>query len=402
MSKSILITSMLCSFLFIGCTNSTNSGANEASSIISGQLVDSYISNVDYLCSDDTNGTTDVNGSFECATLPIKFKLGGLELGVITQMPSDNQIFPQDLLGVQRADVNNTEVVAMARFLQSCDEDNDTENGIQVRQRVRTAFADTNTSFDATQIDLYAVDANITLIDADSAISHLTLTTEFTDAVDAVTKLPTNVRAALLTPRFTLNQDLINTLSFMGNEERLAYDVYTKLYEYFPSLFQFAKIAENSETTHMATVQLLAKKYALTHEDFTNIDTLPSTNEINSSYIIKGEYEIAELQKLYDALIVKGQDSEQDALEAGCMVEVTDINDLNTDIALAEDANASDVVVAFNFLRDGSYSHYWSFDRGLKNLGVTDGCCALGVVDGVDYCQPDYPNIMQGGGHGRR
>ncbi len=402
MTKTILITSVLCSFLLIGCTNSVNNGGDEASSTISGQLVDSYISNVEYLCSDDTNGTTDINGSFECATLPIKFKLGGLELGTITQIPSDNQIFPQDLLGVQRADLNNTEVIAMARFLQSCDEDNNTENGIQIRQRVRTAFIDTNLTFDATQIDTYAEDANISLIDTQSAISHLTLTTEYTDAVNGVTKLPTNVRAALLTPRSILNQDVINTLSYMGNEERLAYDVYTKLYEYFPSLFQFTKIAENSETTHMTTVQLLAKKYALTHEAFTNIDSLPSSDEIDNSNIVKGEYEISELQELYDALILKGRNSQQDALEVGCMVEVTDINDLETDIALAKEANASDVVVAFNFLRDGSYSHYWSFDRGLKNLGVTDGCCTLGVIDGVDYCQPDYPQNMQGGGHAKR
>lgn len=401
--KPLLLSSMVTSLLLIGCSNSTNNAIEEAPVAVTGQLVDSYINNVDYICPDETTGVTDINGSFECDTLPIMFRLGTLELGTITEMPSDAQIFPQDLLGVARTDVNNTDVVAMARFLQSCDEDNNTGNGIQVRERVRTGLSDINETFDGTQIAVYADDANITLIDEDVAIEHLTLTTEFTDAVAAVTRMPVDVREALLTPKSTLDQNVTNTLSFMGNEERLAFDVYNKLYEFFPSLNQFTKIATNSEATHIQVVELLAQKYDLGYEDFTNVDLFdPLTDELNISNVVAGEYEISELQNLYDALIAMGQESEVAALNVGCMVEVTDIDDLDRDIALAEDINATDVVVAFNFLRDGSYSHYWSFNKGLVNLGVADGCCALGVIDGVDYCHSEYPVQEQGGGHGHR
>jgi len=41
----------------------------------------------------------------------------------------------------------------------------------------------------------------------------------------------------------------------------------------------------------------------------------------------------------------------------------------------------------FNFLRDGSYKHYWAFDKGLKNMGIDNGCCSLGT----NYCHPEYP-----------
>jgi len=75
------------------------------------------------------------------------------------------------------------------------------------------------------------------------------------------------------------------------------------------------------------------------------------------------------------------------------MVEVTDVNDLNADIALAEAAGAEDVVAAFNNLRNGSYNHYWAFDAGLKNMGVADGCCSLGT----DFCHPEYPQNENGG-----
>jgi len=88
------------------------------------------------------------------------------------------------------------------------------------------------------------------------------------------------------------------------------------------------------------------------------------------------------LKKFYD----KGIQSEQDALEVGCMVEVTDVNDLNGYIAIAQEVNATDLIDTFEQLRAGSYNHYWAFDEGLKDIGVTDGCCALGV----DYCK-DYP-----------
>ena len=86
-----------------------------------------------------------------------------------------------------------------------------------------------------------------------------------------------------------------------------------------------------------------------------------------------------------------GDDSLVDALKVACMVEVTDINDLNVDIALAGDV--MELVDTFNILRDGSYNHYWGFDSALKAQGVTDGCCSIGIVAGIEYCknETEYP-----------
>ncbi len=100
-----------------------------------------------------------------------------------------------------------------------------------------------------------------------------------------------------------------------------------------------------------------------------------------------GQYSVSEIQTLYNELIAKGIQSKQDALEVGCMIEVVDINDLANDIAIAKDSNASDVVSAFEFLRDGSYKHYWAFDKGLKNMGIADGCCSFDNA----YCHTEYP-----------
>ena len=189
-----------------------------------------------------------------------------------------------------------------------------------------------------------------------------------------------------------LSEELVNTLSYMGNEERLAYDVYNKLYEEW-GIKQFTNIATNSEYKHIVAVQDLIKKYKLNDlNHFTNID-LPALGYMNTPVesMIAGTYDISKIQRLYDDLVSMGSVSEIDALNVGCIIEVVDINDLDEYIHIAEASNASDVVDTFNFLRNGSYSHYWSFDEALKQRGIVEGCCTLGTIDGVNYCHPEYP-----------
>ncbi len=205
--------------------------------------------------------------------------------------------------------------------------------------------------------------------------------------------LPVEIVDTIDSPKSKLSQDLMNTLAYMGNEERLAYDVYNALYEQYGTE-QFTKIATNGEYKHITAVQELIQKYKLSDDvNFTNTD-LPALGYMNTNIedMEAGTYDIAAIQKLYDDLVAQGSASEIDALKVGCIIEVVDVNDLNRDIALAESEGATDIVTVFNFLRDGSYKHYWAFDKGLKNKGIVDGCCSLGMIEGVDYCQPDYPN----------
>ncbi len=203
-----------------------------------------------------------------------------------------------------------------------------------------------------------------------------TTTTTATQALD-VNTLPTSV----------LNDELAYTIEYMVNEEKLAYDVYTDLYNYHLSnsniaLTQFQNVAQYSETNHIRMVEDLAIKYDLE----------------TASHLENGVYNIPEVQAVYDALYSNGLASPVDAYQSGCMVEVVDINDLNRDISIAQASNAQDLVDVFTMLRNASYNHYWAFDGGLKNMGVTDGCCSLGTVDGVNYCHPEYPQNTQGGG----
>ena len=64
----------------------------------------------------------------------------------------------------------------------------------------------------------------------------------------------------------------------------------------------------------------------------------------------------------------------------------------NVDIRRVENENVTDIVTMFNFLRDGSYNHYWLFDKGLKNKGVADGCYSLDTA----HYYPEYPQNKNG------
>jgi len=205
-------------------------------------------------------------------------------------------------------------------------------------------------------------------------------------------ELPINVKEAIDGPSSTLTQDLKDSITYMYSEEGLAYDVYMNIYK-IQAVQQLQKIAENAEIRHIDAVNELAIKYDLNMTQYPDTDVPYSVEGIGD-----GNYPVDTVQYLYDLLYNKGIQSEKDALEVGCMVEVVDIDDLDKFIGFAEAVNAADVLTVFNFLRDGSYSHYWAFDEGLRNMGVADGCCSLDPALGHDFCHPEYPKEEKGNG----
>ena len=205
-------------------------------------------------------------------------------------------------------------------------------------------------------------------------------------------------------PMSTLTPELKDSLSYMGNEERLAYDVYQNLYKYHVTesateIKQMKNISENSEVKHIAIVQDIVKKYNLTEEDFSNVTDGLNLKNSAIEDMPSGKYDIPSIQELYNALYSKGIVSTTEALFSACMVEVTDVEDLDRYIEQAKTSNAEDIVAGFEVLRNGSYNHYWAFDKALKNAGVANGCYVEGDTlltnkEGV------YPMNEHDSGHG--
>ena len=136
-------------------------------------------------------------------------------------------------------------------------------------------------------------------------------------------------------------------LVFMVEEEKLARDVYEYLYAKW-DLTIFSNIAK-SEQQHMDSVIELLEKYDL---------------DYSASLEIRGSFENAELQSLYDTLTVRGEASIVEALEVGKLIEEVDIEDLE---GLVATDIPEDLKVVYDNLLKGSYNHLSGFTNQLSN-----------------------------------
>lgn len=252
---------------------------------------------------------------------------------------------------------------------------------LTLRARIQTRKATYNDSgLDAATLEAQLMDDLGVSGVSEEELTEIAATTPVETMINAIT--PT-----ALTPEQKA------TLAYMWDEERLAHDLYLALHALTPSN-TFYNIATKSESQHTESVRALIEKYDL---------NIFNTTDFSGGYDAEalaayedGIYNTPEITTLYSELYAKGENSLQDALQAGCMVEVTDVDDLTRDIALV--ANAEDLVLVFESLRSGSYNHYWAFDKALKAQGVATGCCSLGEA----FCKTteEYPqNDKMGGKH---
>jgi len=135
----------------------------------------------------------------------------------------------------------------------------------------------------------------------------------------------------------------IADLLFMREEEKLAHDVYTVLYEQYGQKI-FTNIAA-SELKHTEAILLLLNRYGL--EDPVG-DNGPGvfTNE--------------DLQNLYNELVESGSQSLTNALLVGLAIEEIDILDLEEAMAGTE---LQAILMVYGNLLKGSHNHLRAFFR---------------------------------------
>ena len=150
----------------------------------------------------------------------------------------------------------------------------------------------------------------------------------------------------------TLSSEEIAGILLMREEEKLARDVYTTLYEKW-NLRTFESIGKDSETTHMDAMKTLLDRYGL--EDPVGED-------------IPGVFQNEELQKAYDELVAKGSQSIEYAILVGAYIEDLDIYDLER---LIEETDHDDIKIVYQNLLKGSRNHLRAFDRQLKHYNLT-------------------------------
>lgn len=144
----------------------------------------------------------------------------------------------------------------------------------------------------------------------------------------------------------------IDDLRFMREEEKLARDVYLTLDQHWGDQTQvFAKIAI-SEETHTSTVEYLLDKFGV--EDPVVNDTI-------------GVFTNAELQALYDDLVIKGKSSFLDGLYVGGLIEEKDMRDI---LAAINETDERAITLAYSNLLDGSKSHLKAFVAVIEAQGL--------------------------------
>jgi hypothetical protein len=405
--------SLIASALLVGCGSSSSTTSDDASSeTLTGYFIDAAVANVDYNTTSGLTGTTDEFGRFEYKEGDkVSLYIGKLFLGDAT--PEEDGILTPKTL----TEGDEEQELLLLRTLQSLDEDGDASNGIVIPQDV----IDDLTKIDETSMDDQNESSLIELIDTNDkqaldadydghidvqdseAIAHSENSIkEWNEGKRPDSSYENNETAIQIQedinttedanctefnvsayPMSTLTLELKNSLSYMGNEERLAYDVYQNLYKYHleesaTEIPQLKNISEKSEITHIQLVQDIINKYSLGAEDFTNVVNDLDLNDTTVDAMPSGQYDVPVIQALYTTLYTKGIVSTTEALFSACMVEVTDVEDLDRYILQAEISKATDIVDGFNVLRDGSYSHYWSFDQGLKDAGIENGCYVEG------------------------
>ena len=150
------------------------------------------------------------------------------------------------------------------------------------------------------------------------------------------------------TEKSSLSAEEIDGILFMREEEKLARDVYTKLYE-IHGLPVFKNIGM-SEQTHMDALGELIEKYGLAD---------PIAGQA------AGSYRDPELQELYHSLMEQGSSSLAGALAVGALIEDLDIKDLLEEIEVSDN---EDVKVVYQNLLKGSRNHLRSFYMQLGRI----------------------------------
>ncbi len=143
-------------------------------------------------------------------------------------------------------------------------------------------------------------------------------------------------------------------LQFVREEELLAHDVYAAMYSLYP-IPVFNNIS-NSETIHTIAIKALLEKY-----------NLPDPGLDHQA----GIFQNTEIQQLYDALILQGSASLNEALVVGAIIEDYDIADLIDHIENHSDNVDIDFVLTQ--LYRGSRNHLRAFHRHLtfRNISYT-------------------------------
>lgn len=169
-------------------------------------------------------------------------------------------------------------------------------------------------------------------------------------------------------------------MAYLTEEEKVARDVY----EAFAKKYQ-QRVFENIARSEQHHLDKMSELLTTCGKD------IPRTVRKDKP----GRFDSPELQELYQSLLARGEQSLEEALRVGALIEETDILDLR---AAAAGAECTEAAALYARLEKASYNHLRAFVRNLGKQGVT--------YEPVLLAQKDYADILaqepfRGEGHGK-
>ncbi len=213
-----LALSSLTAALLIGCGNGGSSGSSSSSSgtvtptTQTLSFIDDKVSGIKYV-NGTASGFTDVNGQFSYTSGVVSFYVGNIKLGEISLIPSDKNIFIQDLVGVDRNTTTNAKVLKIASLLQSLDSDATTDT-IEIKEEDFNKFNDVSTTIDEnTDISTTLTAKNFTKVSDENVKKHLDNSLKYHD-VTSDTTAPTLLSISILNGATDVSKDANIVLTF--------------------------------------------------------------------------------------------------------------------------------------------------------------------------------------------
>lgn len=145
----------------------------------------------------------------------------------------------------------------------------------------------------------------------------------------------------------------VNGILSLREEEKVAYDVYTFMFEKYESKV-FKNIAEN-EKNHMDKIKELIDQYNL-------------NDPLSGIADQKGTFSNKKMQSLYEEMIMSGNYGLLDALRAAARFEENDIVDLRNYMSTASDQT---VINTYINLESGSQDHLRALVKDIKEEGIS-------------------------------
>ncbi len=161
-------------------------------------------------------------------------------------------------------------------------------------------------------------------------------------------------------------------LGLMREEEKIARDVYSQLFERW-NIMPFGNIA-GSEQAHMDMVGLLLKRFAVA-DVIAGLDV--------------GHFGTAAMQALHDQLMAQGLQSLEDAICVGLHIEELDIADLRLTSSRTRNP---DILRVYAELERGSRNHLRAFYRWKQRLAVHYEPTHLALADFEDIAHSPKEN----------